>query len=94
MGAHEFGSQPVCTGAEKIKTKCRVRRGDNVIKAILRHGQSGAILTFRIDADRDSDVIATVSDTGQARVVFKNLAPGRHVVELIECKLSRKTQCR
>ncbi len=93
MGAYEFGSPPPCTGADKLRAKCRIWRKASRIKAVVRHGQPGAILTFRLDADPDSDTYAVVTETGQARVAFKDLPAGRHVVELIECDLRRKAKC-
>jgi len=93
MGGYEFSSLPPCTGGEKLRARCFEKQGANRLKGVVRHGQPGAILTFRLDGDRDSDIYATVKDAGRAKATFEGLAAGRHTIEVIECGLRRKAKC-
>jgi len=89
IGAYEFqaGGGQSCTGGETLKVTCKTGR-KNVATGKLGGGLPGAAVTFRLDGDPDTDVVKTVKNSGKATAKFKNVAPGAHSIEVLECGVS------
>ncbi len=89
MGAYEFqaGGGESCTGSETLKVTCKSGR-KNVAKAKLSRGLPDATVTFRLDGDPNTDTARVVKSSGKATAKFKNVAPGPHTIEVVECGAS------
>ncbi len=82
-----------CTGREKLRAKCKSRKGSNTIKAKLKNGEPGAKLTFRLDGDPKSDRPGVPNNRGKAKVKFKKVPDGPHTVEVVDCGVSDDADC-
>lgn len=83
-----------CTGNETLTARCKDKGvNKDLIKATVKNARDGQSLTFRLDSDPNTDVSKIVR-RGKATAKFKRVADGDHVVEVLECPLSKQTTCR
>ncbi|GMU37665.1 MAG: M23 family metallopeptidase [Phycisphaerae bacterium] len=83
-----------CSGEEKLKARCREKRGAFLLKAKISGGVPGAVLTFRLDDRPESDNVQNVNNRGKAAAKFSGLMAGEHAVEVLECGLRKNVTCK
>lgn len=84
---------PSCSGLETLTLKCAFKRDRFVLKAIVKNGTPGMILTFRLDGDSNTDLQDDVNDRGKAKAKFDPVAQGAHTVDELECGLNGASDC-
>ena len=83
-----------CTGKETLKAKCtKNRKGVRKLKATLKKGQPNTAVTFRLDRNPGTDVKKTTNNKGKAKLKTSGLVAGPHVLEIVECPVSKNFTC-
>ncbi len=59
-----WGERPTCTGDETLTLRCKNRPCGPRMKAVMKHGQPGATVTFTLDAD--DTVPVEINENGRA----------------------------
>jgi len=83
----------VCSGKEKLKAKCKGQGPDYKISVKLKKGRPEALVTFRLDADPETDIQKTVNGKSKAKAKFKRVPAGEHTVELLGCNCEKRVVC-
>lgn len=78
-----------CTGRESLKARCH--RGKFKVK--LREATPGVLATFELDGDLDRRIEVLINEDGAAKVLFRKVPSGRHVVEYLECGVVGEAPC-
>lgn len=86
-----FGEPYTCTGAETLTVNCKTRPCGSQVKAVMKQGQPGAVVTFSLDAL--DTVPVEVNTSGRAKHKWCPAAPGAHFVLVVECNVVESTMC-
>ncbi len=82
-----------CGDKAKLKARCKGQGPNYKIVVKLKKGRPEALVTFRLDADPETDIQKTVNGKGKAKGKFKGVPAGEHTVELLGCDRQKRTVC-
>lgn len=88
-GRVETSDATPCSGRETVSGSCR--RGK--LKVKVTRGVPGATLTLRLDGNASTDCPTTLNSRGRGKAKFNDVAPGEHLVALLECERQAQARC-